>query len=50
MGYHKDEAKTKEAFQDGWFKSGKGLLNLNFCTIDFGVSVKATCKDDFCNC
>ena len=22
MGYHKDEAKTKDAFQDGWFKSG----------------------------
>ena len=22
MGYHKDETKTKEAFEDGWFKSG----------------------------
>ena len=22
MGYHRDEVKTKEAFEDGWFKSG----------------------------
>ena len=22
MGYHKEEAKTKEVFEDGWYKSG----------------------------